>query len=109
MTSYILLYNIKIMTWIQNSHVLFIYLGIFFFIIHLLVYGTGIDISYFGLFLIYVGYFKVELYSWVFFLVWMFILIEFTNLGKIFYKHIYKRYILKKNFYNFLNFRTSKN
>ena len=71
--------------------------------------GTGIDISYFGLFLIYVGYFKVELYSWVFFLVWMFILIEFTNLGKIFYKHIYKRYILKKNFYNFLNFRTSKN
>lgn len=79
------------MSWIQNSYILFIYLGIFFFITHFFIYGTGIDISYFGLFLILVGYFKLLLYHWVFVLLWIFIIIEFYNLGKIAYHYFFKK------------------
>jgi hypothetical protein len=93
------------MNWIQNSYFLFIYLGIFFFITHLFVYGSGIDISYFGIFLIYIGYFKVQLYNWILFLVWMFIFIEIFNLGKMFYNTIYKRFHLKKIFSNLFSIK----
>jgi hypothetical protein len=79
------------MSFIQNSQLLFIYLGIFFFITHYLVYGSGIDISYFGLFLIFVGYFKMQLYNWVYILLWIFIAIEFINLGKKVYNYFYKK------------------
>lgn len=79
------------MSWIQNSYILFIYLGIFFFITHFFIYGTGIDISYFGIFLILVGYFKLPLYHWVFVLLWIFIIIEFYNLGKIVFHYFFKK------------------
>jgi hypothetical protein len=84
------------MTWIQNSYVVFVYLGIFFFITHFFVYGSGIDISYFGLFLILIGYFNIPLYNWVFVLLWIFIIIEFYNLGKIAYYYFFKNEKIKK-------------
>jgi len=79
------------MSFIQNSQILFIYLGIFFFITHFLVYGSGIDISYFGLFLIFVGYFKMQLYDWVYILLWIFIVVEMINLAKKVYHYFYKK------------------
>ena len=74
----------------EKSYPIFIYLGIFFFIAHILIHGFGIDLSYFGLFLIYVGYFKIELYGWFFTLLWIMITIEIINLGNTFYNRFFK-------------------
>lgn len=69
----------------QRSYPLFMYLGIFFFIAHLILYGKGLDQSYFGLFLIYVGYSKMQLSSWIFIVLWIFAAIEVLNVGNTFY------------------------
>jgi len=53
------------------------------------IYGLGLDQSYFGLALAYVGYFRVGVYWWVFALLWLGLIIEGMNLGKI----IYDRYL----------------
>lgn len=66
------------------------YLGILFFIVHIFIYGFGIDLSYFGIFLTYVGYFKIQLYSWLFVILWILIIIELMNLGNRFYKKFLK-------------------
>jgi hypothetical protein len=57
-----------------------------------LIYGLGIDQSYFGIFLAAVGYFRMSIYGWVFILLWIGIVIEGTNLGKT----IYEKYINPK-------------
>jgi len=75
-------YNIYRMSFVEKSYPLFLYLGIFFFIVHILIYGLSLDLSYFGLFLIAVGYFKISLYSWMFYIVWILVGFEFINLGK---------------------------
>lgn len=74
------------MNWMQRSYPLFMYLGVFFFITHLILYGKGFDQSYFGLFLIYIGYSKIELSSWVFIVLWILSVIEVMNVGKLFYE-----------------------
>jgi hypothetical protein len=78
------------MNWMQRSYPIFIYLGIFFFIAHLILYGKGLDQSYFGLFLIYVGYSKMEVSQWFFILLWIFCCIELLNLGN----QIYEKYLV---------------
>lgn len=69
------------MSWMQRSYPLFIYLGILFFIGHLILYGKGIDQSYFGVFLIYVGYSKMQLSPSVFIILWILCAIEIMNMG----------------------------
>lgn len=78
------------MSFLEKSYPIFMYLGILFFIVHILIYGFGIDLSYFGIFLTYVGYFKIQLYSWLFVILWILIIIELMNLGNRFYKKFLK-------------------
>ena len=59
-----------------DVHKLFLYLGICFFILYTLLNGISLDISYFSLILIYVGYFRVSLYSWVKYLFLVLIVVE---------------------------------
>ena len=60
----------------MDSYKLFFYIGIFIFISHLLIQGFSLDLSFFGLFLIIVGWRKISLWSWVYMLTWIFIVIE---------------------------------
>jgi len=57
---------------------LFFYIGIFLFITHMFLHGISVDISFFGLFLIVVGWRKIEIWSWVRFFMWIFIVIEIS-------------------------------
>ena len=74
------------MSFIEKSYPIFFCLGIFFFIVHFLLYGVGLDQSYFGLFLIYVGYMKPHFNKWIFFLLWVLMMIEIMNIGKMIYE-----------------------
>ena len=76
-------------TWTERSYPVFLYARIIFFIVHLLIYGLGLDQSYFGLLLVYIGYYKININQWILVLLWLGTLLELTNLGKI----IYKKYI----------------
>lgn len=76
----------------ELSYPIFLYTGIAFFIVHLLIYGLGLDQSYFGLALAYVGYFRVGVYWWVFALLWLGLLLEGMNLGKTVYER-FERYL----------------
>ena len=60
----------------ESTYNWFFYLGIAFFIAHMLIYGIGIDMSYFGLLLIYIGWRKIQMYSWIYWILWGFIVIE---------------------------------
>ena len=61
---------------IVASYVWFFYLGIFLFVTHILLYGIGLDLSYFGLLLIYIGWAKPQLYTWFRGFLWFFILLD---------------------------------
>jgi hypothetical protein len=78
------------LSWTERSYPIFLYTGIVFFIVHLLIYGLGLDQSYFGLALAYVGYSRVGLYWWVFGLLWLGLLVEGLNLGKTIYERLFK-------------------
>jgi hypothetical protein len=58
-----------------------------------LLYGLGLDQSYFGLALVYVGYYRVNINQWILALLWIGLLAEDFNLGKI----IYERYLKPKD------------
>jgi hypothetical protein len=60
----------------QSSYTWFFYLGIAFFISHLFIYGLGLNLSYFGLVLIYIGARKPFLSSWFRNLLWFFIVLD---------------------------------
>lgn len=59
-----------------STYTWFFYLGIVFFIVHLLLYGFGLDLSYFGLILIYIGWAKPVLSDWFIYILWFFIFID---------------------------------
>jgi len=63
------MYSISTYTW-------FLYLGIVFFIVHLLLYGFGLDLSYFGLFLIYIGWYRPVLSDWFRYILWFFVFLD---------------------------------
>jgi len=75
---------------VDRSYPIFLYTGIFYFIVHLLIYGLGIDQSYFGLILAYIGYSRIGLYWWIFGLLWIGLILEGLNLGKIIYEKYFK-------------------
>ena len=76
--------------WVEKSYPIFLYTGIVFFVVHLLIYGLGVDQSYFGLVLAFVGYSKMSLSWWVFSLLWLGIILEGLNLGKTIYEKYFK-------------------
>jgi NADH:ubiquinone oxidoreductase subunit 5 (subunit L)/multisubunit Na+/H+ antiporter MnhA subunit len=80
-------------SWIDVSYPIFLYTGIIFFIVHLLLYGLGLDQSYFGLALVYVGYYRVNINQWILAILWIGLVVEGFNLGKI----IYERYLKPKH------------
>ena len=59
-----------------STYTLFFYLGIAFFVVHLLLYGFGLDLSYFGLFLIYIGWAKPVLSDWFRYILWFFVFLD---------------------------------
>jgi hypothetical protein len=61
---------------LQSSYTWFFYLGIVFFITHLFIYGLGLNLSYFGLVLIYIGARKPILSNWFRNLLWFFIVLD---------------------------------
>lgn len=62
-----------------SSYTWFLYLGIIFFFIHLAIYGFGLNLSYFGLILIYIGVRKPVLSTWFRNLLWFFIALDVYN------------------------------
>jgi len=78
------------LSWTERSYPIFFYTGIVFFIIHILIYGLGLDQSYFGLLLAYIGYSRIGLYWWVLLLLWLGLVVEGINLGKIIYARFFK-------------------
>ena len=61
---------------LQSSYTWFFYLGIVFFISHIFLYGLGLNLSYFGLLLIYIGARKPFLSNWFRNLLWVFIVLD---------------------------------
>lgn len=59
-----------------DFHKLFLYLGICLFIIYTFLNGISLDLSYFGIILIYIGYFRVQIYEWVKYLFLILIVVE---------------------------------
>lgn len=70
----------------------FLYLGILFFILHLCIYGISINISYFGLLLISIGYFKPTISPLIKNILWFFIVLDIlANFRKV-WEIIVRRY-----------------
>jgi hypothetical protein len=68
-----------------DTYQIYLYLGIAFFVIHILIYGLNLNLSYFGLVLIYIGYFKPVLSPVIKNILWIFIALDiFANLRKIY-------------------------
>jgi len=66
---------------IASSYNWFFYLGIFLFVSHLFLYGFGLDLSYFGLLLIWIGWAKPQLHIWFRWFLWIFIFLDvYANL-----------------------------
>jgi uncharacterized metal-binding protein len=68
-----------------DQYQVYLYLGIAFFIIHILINGFTLNLSYFGLVLIYIGYFKPILSPLVKKILWVLIALDiFANFRKIY-------------------------
>ena len=68
-----------------DTYQIYLYLGIAFFIIHILMNGISLNLSYFGLVLIYIGYFKPILSPLVKNILWILIALDiFANFRKIY-------------------------
>jgi hypothetical protein len=74
---------------VASSYTWFFNLGIFLFVTHLFLYGFGLDLSYFGLLLIYIGWAKPVLHTWFRWLLWIFIFLDIYST----IRELYKRYI----------------
>lgn len=57
----------------NNYYTWFFYLGVIFFLNHLFLFGFGINLSYFGLLLMFIGIYKPVLHNWFFYLLVLFI------------------------------------
>lgn len=63
-----------------SSYKWFFYLGIFLVVSNLLIYSINLNtLSYFGILLIYLGYFKVPMYNWVFVILWIFVALDIIS------------------------------
>jgi membrane protein implicated in regulation of membrane protease activity len=61
---------------IAGSYIWFFYLGIFLFVAHIGLYGFGIDLSYLGLLLIYLGWKKPNMSIWLHTVIWIFAVLD---------------------------------
>ena len=61
---------------ITNEYKWFLYLGIAFFILNFFIYGISLNLSYFGIVLIYIGFRKPSLTGWFKKLLWFFIFLD---------------------------------
>jgi hypothetical protein len=61
---------------VASSYQIFFYLGVFLFVSHIGLYGFGLDLSYFGLLLIWIGWAKPGLYTWFRWVLWIFIFLD---------------------------------
>lgn len=59
-----------------DSYIWFFYLGIFLFVTHIGLYGFGVDLSYFGLLLIYLGWKKPVIQNWLRIFIWVFLVLD---------------------------------
>jgi hypothetical protein len=75
---------------VDESYTWFLYLGIFLFVTHITLYGFGIDLSYFGLLLIYLGWAKPELSGWFRRFLWFFIFLDIFATFRGFYNRWFK-------------------
>ena len=66
-----------------TTYAWFFYLGIAFFVIHILLYGFGLDLSYFGLLLIYIGWAKPVLSDWFRYILWFFVFLDIYSNFKV--------------------------
>ena len=73
----------------MDSYPIFFYAGIIYFLLHLMIYGLGLDQSYYGLILVYVGYIKPVLSTWIFVLLWIGLVLEGLHLGKTIYDRLF--------------------
>lgn len=79
-----------------DNYQIYLYLGIAFFVVHILIYGFSLNLSYFGLILIYIGYFKPVLSPLVKNILWVLIALDiFANLRKIYDMTINRSPIVK--------------
>lgn len=70
-------------TW--TNYIWFFYLGIMFVVLHALLFGFGVDQSYFGILLILIGWLKPTLYSWFINVLWILIVLDIIgNIRKIY-------------------------
>jgi membrane protein implicated in regulation of membrane protease activity len=68
-----------------DSYQIYLYLGIAFVILHILLYGLSLHLSYFGLILIMIGYFRPALSSSTKNFLWFFIVLDIiANILKIY-------------------------
>lgn len=72
-----------------SSYNLFLYLGVLLFISHLYLYGFGIDMSYFGVLLVYIGIAKPVLSNWFFWVLWFFIVLDLYANFRVFKKRLF--------------------
>jgi hypothetical protein len=80
---------------VASSYNWFFYLGVFLFLSHLCLYGFGLDLSYFGLLLIWIGWAKPQLQTWFRWFLWIFIFLDvYANL-RIIKDRVFKS--MKKN------------
>jgi hypothetical protein len=69
----------------MDKYQIYLYLGIAFFVLHILMNGIGLDLSYFGIILICIGYFKPVLSLVIQNILWVLIALDiFANLRKIY-------------------------
>ena len=60
----------------NNYYTWFYYLGVIFFLNHLFLFGIGLNLSYFGLLLIFIGMYKPVLHNWFFYFLVLFIFFD---------------------------------
>lgn len=69
----------------MDTYQIYLYLGIAFVITHILLYGISLHLSYFGIILITVGYFRPVLSSTIKNILWFFIVLDIiANFRKIY-------------------------
>ena len=71
------------------SYNLYLYLGVLLFVSHIYLYGFGIDLSYFGVLLMYLGIAKPVLSDWFFFVLWFFIALDLYANFRVFIERWY--------------------
>jgi hypothetical protein len=67
------------------SYIWFFYLGIFLFVTHIGLYGFGVDLSYFGLLLIYIGWKKPVIQNWLRIFIWFFLVLDVISTIRAYY------------------------